>query len=283
MGHMSSVCPQLIKLPPDQIHAIATGHNDASESSEYESVLILTQFDKTLLSQSELDGRRPINSDLLLLDSQSTVHLFSRPEHANNICQATTPIRVHCNKGTLDTKQEANFGNTPVYFDARGIANVLSLYRLGKKYKVTYDSEDRGGVFKVFTTAGVVEFTPTANGLHALNLKDNPEVAYLLVNDTNPIKTVRTNYEGFTKKQIQQATTARCLMGMIQAPSERDYQGVVHLNLLKCCPITNDDIVNAHKLFGPDLTNIRGKTVRRKPERVKTDYRIYRGLRTTGV
>ena len=75
--------------------------------------------------------RRPISSDLLLLDSQSTVHLFSQPDHVHNIRPATTPIRVHCNKGTLETTQEADFGNTPVYFDSRGIANVLSLYQLG--------------------------------------------------------------------------------------------------------------------------------------------------------
>ena len=138
----------------------------------------------------------PISSDLLLLNSQSTVHLFSQPEHINNIRPANNPIRVHCNKGTLETTQEADFGDTPVYFDARGIATVLSLYQLGQKFKVTYDSTDCGGVFKVFVTAGVVEFKPTPKGLHAINLRDNPDAAFLLVNDTNlafgfsPVKTV---------------------------------------------------------------------------------------------
>jgi hypothetical protein len=47
--------------------------------------------------------------------------------------------------------QEADFGNTPVYFDSRGIVNVLSLYQLGQKFKVTYNSTNREGVFKVFT------------------------------------------------------------------------------------------------------------------------------------
>jgi hypothetical protein len=30
-----------------------------------------------------------------------------------------------------------------------------------------------------------VEFKPTSKGLHALNLKDNPEAAYILVNDAD--------------------------------------------------------------------------------------------------
>ncbi len=68
-------------------------------------------------------------------------------------------------------------------------------------------------------------------------------------------------------------------MGMIASPSERNFQGLVHLNLLKDCPITNADIVHAHKIFGPDLANIRGKTICPKPERVTTDYvEIPRGI-----
>jgi hypothetical protein len=105
------------------------------------------------------------------------VHLFSQSEHVSNIQPATNPIKVHCNKGTVDTTQEADFGDTLVYFDARGIAKVLSLYQLGQKFKVTYDSTDRGGVFKVLTPAGVVEFKPTQKGLHVLNLKHNPDAA----------------------------------------------------------------------------------------------------------
>ena len=60
-------------------------------------------------------------------------------------------------------------------------------------------------------------------------------------------------------------------MGMIGAPTERDYQGLVRQNLLQDCPITPSDIANAHTIFGPDLANIRGKTVRRRPEHVSTD------------
>ena len=306
-GHVSSVCPQ--KKPPDQIHAMATEPDDASESSVDNSILIMTQMheailptqhksyadavltqvatpgpsppsaqDDTLLAQdTSLPARRPISSDLLLLDSQLTVHLFSQPEHVENIRPAANPIKVHCNKGTMETTQEADFGDTPVYFDARGIANVLSLYQLGQKFKVTYDSTDCGGVFMVYTPAGVVKFKPTPKGLHVLNLKNNPEAAFLLVNDADlaygksPVPTIHQNYKGFTKRQIQQATQARQIMGMIGAPTEHQFQSLVCLNLLKDCPITNADIINAHKIFGPDLANLRGKMVRRKPRHVNTE------------
>lgn len=79
----------------------------------------------TILAQGATSfPRRLINKDLVLLDSQSTVHLFSQPEHVSNIRAADTSIWVHCNKGMLETTQVADFGDTPVYFDSRGIANV---------------------------------------------------------------------------------------------------------------------------------------------------------------
>ncbi len=78
--------------------------------------------------------------------------------------------------------------------------------------------------------------------------------------------------EGFTKKQVKNAQLARRLMGMVVRPSEHDFQALIRLNMLKDCPVTNNDILNAHTIFGPDLASIRGKTVRRKPTHVPTNY-----------
>ncbi len=130
-----------------------------------------------------------------------------------------------------------------------------------------------------------MELKPTNKGLHALNLKENPEAAYLLLTNSDLYKdqssipkheihetTVHENYEGFTKQQIKNAAHARRLMGMIATPSEQDFQAIVRHNLLKDCPITNEDVNNAHHIFGPNLANIRGKMVHRKPEQVVTDY-----------
>jgi hypothetical protein len=187
----------------------------------------------------------------------------------------------------LETTEEADFGDTPVYFDSRGIVNALSLYQLGQKFKVTYNSTNCGGVFKVFTKAGVIEFAPTVKGLHAINLCENPDTAYLLVNDTNlafhsPVQTVRRNYEGFTKKQVQHATLACRIMGMIGAPSEREYQGLVRQKKLQDCPITPSDIANAHKILAPTWPTSEGKrfvaslnmSARRLSKSHSTSYRI---------
>jgi hypothetical protein len=176
----------------------------------------------------------------------------------------------------MPTTAVTDFGTSEVYLNIDGIANVLSLFALGQKYHITYDSNNHGGAFKVHTSEGLLEFTPTNKGLHALNLKVNPQAAHLLVTSAQPtdgylhINTVRANYKGFTKKQIQQANTARCLTQIAALPSDRALQSLVRLNLLQNCPITYDDIKNANAIWGSNVANIRGKT--RKTDRIETDY-----------
>ncbi len=132
--------------------------DDASVCSDASSVIIIAQ---------DHGGRSSIDPNFLLLDSQSTVNLFSNPTHVDNISPAPHPIQVHCNKGVMPANNVANFGSNEVYVNKDGIVNVLSLFLLAKKHHMTYDSHDRGGVFKVHTSKGLIEFKPTSKGLHA--------------------------------------------------------------------------------------------------------------------
>ncbi len=262
-----------------------TDIDDASIASYKESTVILAQQ----------DDHKPVNPNYVLLDSQSTVHLFSNPSHVQNIHQAVKPINIHCNKGTISSTTVGDFANNKVYLHISGIANVLSLHKLGKKYHITYDSQDCGGVFKVHTPKGVVEFISTSKGLHYVDLSTMPKAAYMLVNtstedDDEPkehilhVNTVRDNFEGFTKKQVQQAHCARRLMSMLASPFEQDFQGLVHSHMLPECPVTYKDVKKAHTIFGPDLANIQGKMVQKKPERVITNYvEIPRNLITSNA
>jgi hypothetical protein len=52
------------------------------------------------------------------------------------------------------------------------------------------------------------------------------------------VKTIRGNFEGFTKKEIEKATLAREAQGMIGHPSERDFKDMVSANMIQNCPVT---------------------------------------------
>jgi hypothetical protein len=77
------------------------------------------------------------------------------------------------------------------------------LYKAKQHHPVTYDSEDRGGVFKVHTDEGIVEFKPSAWGLHYDDVSD-PEsnIELMLMN------TVRGNFEGYTCHKVKRAREA---------------------------------------------------------------------------
>ncbi len=144
-----------------------------------------------------------------------------------------------------------------VKHNPRSIANVLSLHQAKDRHRVTYDSWDRGGVFQVHTQDGIVEFKPCERGLHYHDVfNDESNIGLMLVN------TARGNFEGYTRKEIKRAREARWIQGMIVNPTEREFSAMVHEKLLANCPVTVQDVNNAHHIYGCDLANIRGKTTR---------------------
>jgi len=154
-----------------------------------------------------------------------------------------------------------------VYHNPYGIANVLSLKSTVAKHRVTYDSWDRAGVFKVHTKEGIVEFKPSEKRLHYHDTsEDSSNFECMLVN------TVRDNFEGHTKHDIAKAKEARRLQGMVGNPTNKEFKGIVCEKLITNCPVTVQDVENANCIFGPDLANHRGKMIRAKPEHVRIEY-----------
>ena len=80
----------------------------------------------------------------------------------------------------------------------------------------------------VHTDRGLVCFHKDEKGLPYINIDASVyDVATMLV------QTVRGNYEGFTKKDINASKAARQLQGMIGSPSEKDCGGRVSSNMIK--------------------------------------------------
>jgi hypothetical protein len=93
-----------------------------------------------------------------------------------NIRKSSKPIKIHCNAGMSKTDLKGELGGMTVYHNPNGIANVLSLKSVAEKHRVTYDSWDRNGVFKVHTKDGVVEFKPSERGLHYVDVSAEMDV-----------------------------------------------------------------------------------------------------------
>jgi len=82
----------------------------------------------------------------------------------------------------------------------------------------------------VFTNEGIVEFKPGARGLHYHDVSDaSSNIELMLVN------TVRENFEGYLRPEVEKTKEARCIQGMNANPTEREFAGMVCEQLL-----TND-------------------------------------------
>ena len=111
----------------------------------------------------------------------------------------------------------------------KGIANIFSMNEIEKLHRITYDSID--GYYVVHTYKGPVYFHKGNQGLSYTNLD-----ASIYDAATTLVQTVRSNYKGFTKKDIKAANASRKLKGIIGSQSEKDYGVMVSINMIKKLP-----------------------------------------------
>jgi hypothetical protein len=117
------------------------------------------------------------------------------------------------------------------------------------------------GQFVIHVDAGDVVVRNNQKGMPYLNLKEvKAEVALCLVQDV--IQTVRCEMEGFTKREVEEAKAVHEAQGMLGHPTDRKFLGMVRLNKIANFDVTESAIKNAHAIFGPNLTGVRGGTVR---------------------
>eukprot|EP00804_Cyclotella_cryptica_P019093 CCRYP_021211-RA/>CCRYP_021211-RA protein AED:0.16 eAED:0.16 QI:0/0/0/0.66/1/1/3/0/1057 len=284
-GHIATNCPAekpgaASEEDDDGEHlhtmrAVEGSENEESEgysSGKYEDENEVDGDDDAVYFFHQRDTKG-LSRDWLLLDSQSSTDMFCNRDYLRDVKAAARPTTIHCNAGTTVCIKEGiisseEFGDIPVKYHPTGICNIISLKTMKKLFPFSYCStpnDPESATFRVSTKNGIVEFKPCAKGLHYFDLSTTTQEAVMHV------QTVQHNFEGFSKDQVLRAIKARKLQAMLGSPAKADYEGMVRGKLLDDCPIDVVDLRNAHTIFGPDLAGLRGRTVRRRPERVTTD------------
>ena len=104
------------------------------------------------------------------------------------------------------------------------------------------------------------------NGLYYYDSRNEPQTSNdeIFNKKTNVVmlQTVLGNQEGFTKRELKKANTARRLYILLGRPSFKDFGNIVKWKLLQNCPVTYRDVINAWKIYGEDVGTVRGKSVR---------------------
>jgi hypothetical protein len=169
------------------------------------------------------------------------------------------------NSGKLIAHHIANVADydEPVWFSKKAITHIFTLKNMKKQYKVMYDSEEES--FLVHQEAAGLPnllFKEHANGLHFF---DPRQVDFAF------IETVESNMQLFLKRQVARANKARSLYASLGFPSQKDFMWILRSNQIKDCPVTVKDAMVAYKIWGPSMAALKGKTVRKKPEPIKTN------------
>jgi len=167
-GHYANMCPadkdvQLLQLGKGP---------DTDDTSDF-----------TFMS---IDSSMTIPKTWVLLDSQSTISIFCNRNLLTKICPCIKPLLIHTNGGhqiSNHVGKVCNFGT--VWFNKKSLANILSLAKVRKKYRVTMDTAVHPSMCVHHANSTIMRFTEYKSRLY--------------FHDTAAAtKTIRTNITGYS-------------------------------------------------------------------------------------
>ena len=126
---------------------------------------LTTQVNMNSVKKEE-DSKQEDLQENILLDSGSSIDLFSNLKLVTNITRSKQSLFLSTNVGSKVNKTQVkvpDYGT--VWFDKDSIANIFPLTNLIKKYRVTFDSEQEN-TFVVYTSRGQMKFSGNKQGLY---------------------------------------------------------------------------------------------------------------------
>jgi hypothetical protein len=136
---------------------------------------------------------------------------------------------------------------------------------LKKKHRITFDSE-KEDAFIVHTDKGNMKFKRNPKGLYTFKVSNN----YLKM-ENHLINTVKENRVGYTQRQFEQAKKAQVLYHIVGTPTIERFKTLLKMNAIRNCPVTTEDVNSAKKIFGLNMSSLKGKSTFRKSTPVQED------------
>ncbi len=107
------------------------------------------------------------------------VTAFKTDKYLKGIRKLPSGIKINYNVGAVSTNRMGTYGKLKVWYLPGGIANIFSMHKLEKLYRITYDSWE--GHYIVHTPRGAVKFYKDEQGLPYIDLEASNEAAVMLL------------------------------------------------------------------------------------------------------
>jgi len=141
-----STTPEYQLLNNQDMKDTAPDNDKASDDESYEEDGMFSEddYDGFAFLQDvtfNMNDKAVIPNSWILLDSQSTIDTFMNKRLLKNICDVRKALSLHFNaRMTIVNKVRDLPGHGMIWFYKYGIANIVSLNNVKKKYRLTYDS-----------------------------------------------------------------------------------------------------------------------------------------------
>ena len=210
-----------------------------------------------------------INPNWILLDSESTDHIFCNAQFLTDVKTTTDGemLRLHTSGGILDTYQKGHFGGFTVWYNPKCLANILSLALVTEQYRVTLDTEMENAFNIHISEKHTMKFKCVSPGLYLFDAS-NIDMSKLR-NAFSFLNTVEDNKKLFRARDIRKADDAVRLNRRTNHIAKDKFAWIVSENRIINNPITVGDINRSRIIYGPPIPPLKGRTRDQESARVK--------------
>lgn len=260
-GHRSTSCPTkgvTFAEPPNETNVFLTTvmnfTPDQDDDRHCDTIETDTLYNSVLLTSTNHKSRRHI----VLLDTQSAIHLVSDPHLLFDVQETAQPIIVQGITGdrvTVTSEGMIDKIGITAYHTTDVTANILSYHKLQETHTVTYHEREDTFVAVPFLIGPDLVFT-CINGHYTLDMSDVLKV-YVTASNIKASK--------YSKRQLQCARAAYDFIIKMGFISYKAAAEVVQRGSITDLGFTRADLVNAQDIYGTPAAYQLGQGTQKSP------------------
>uniref|UniRef100_A0A7S4MQV7 Uncharacterized protein n=1 Tax=Odontella aurita TaxID=265563 RepID=A0A7S4MQV7_9STRA len=261
-GH-DDVREESVNYSCNDMHPLAYPNSSSDEDSPRDKAYVMSMRLQEGTTEYTFLQRGKIDPNWTLLDTGSSIDVFSNLDLLNGIRKSDESTKIHCNTGIIRVTHKGTLpGYRKVWFNKRGISNILPMSNVEDKLPIMYYIV-RGDRFVVQKPNEQLVLNQSQSGFYYHDIGNR---------DIVMVSTVAGNPEGYTDIEYAAAKEAKSGLALVGNPNTKDYINMVRAGLNRNFPITPDAVTAANKSFGPEVASLKGKTVRKSLNPFVTKY-----------